>query len=549
MTTARRSLTLSVPRRSPGTPTAFEAEPGALGAWLDGLPIHDASGAAGPLLDALRELNRLEIEPALRFTFLETLRPVLHYVCSGLSQKLPRRALHRSEAEVEPAAHAQALQGELATGYRIIVVDGLRAGDDPVLAPAEDTPAWRVLVSIHRAITELGQTLLRSLQLYTPPPPELWAQLHQLYYVAELKSVLPAQIPDPEHGIRRTTSVVQAYARALMLGAARPNTLRPTMLGALYGVLEDWSRFVRIRRTMRETDGAFLTVDLQADAPPLASAPMAPEPGQQLRQVDAAGLLAPLSRYLDDALSETTDPPALLEGTDDDLVRHAVHAWGRVSKRSYKRMPVEGELELCAGMGGLHHHLVPEADRPAGARSEPVYRLRLADASPGGYGLVVEGEFPDELYAGELVGVRDGEAPDWRIAVVRWFGNTPGAGRLGIELLAPRAEPCVARPLATRGGGGGWVPVLRLPAVPAISQPAMLVTPRGAFRVGQKLAVHQGDPSGPGNRVLLEAAQSITETFQRFETTTLATTGDAGVSGFEVEFLDADDDVLDHFDL
>ena len=549
-----RTLSLSIPRRTEGELSFSDGSVDDLARWTDELPMNRPEEAAALLRDALGELNRSEGGLTERFRQMEILRPVAHFVCSAFSPTRSRRGLLVDEKERAEAILAQSLQIELATGYKIIVVDALREGVALAPGASPESPAGMALVAVHRTLTELAQTLLRSLQRYTPPPPRLWEQLHQLFLLAEMRGVLGESVRDEEHQYRERSRVVDAYLRAVMLGAARPNTLRPTMLGTLFNLLEDWTRFVDISAEEPE-DGAHAVVDLSGDHPPVTAAMYDSHDGQEARTIDSTRLLDVLNRHLDPEQTQVSAGPALPEADQDDLVRHAVQAWGVVTKRVFKRMPVEGHLEICAGMLALHYHIaggVPFEEQLGGivrrrGRTPARYRtfsLTLADASPGGYGLICGGDFPDDLQTGDLLGVHKEGAEDWHIAVVRWFGNEPGGARVGIELLAPRAEPAGARAVSSRGGGKEWTPVLLLPEIRALHQPSALITPRGTFRLGQKLALNRG---GRESKVRLDASRSFTENFHQFTLTEFDTDSGVPDTGIEVDYIAPDDDAMEQF--
>lgn len=549
-----RTMSLSIPRREARELSFSDGSVEDLARWADELPITEGVAAGTLLRDALSELNRTEGASLVRFEQMELLRPVAHFVCSAFAPQA-RRALLIDEQEREEAILAQSLQFELATGYKIVLVDALR--NDVELAPgaSRSSPSGIALIALHRTLTELAQTLLRSLQRYTPPPPRLWEQLHQLYALAEMKGVLTESVHDEENQFRPETRIIDAYVRAAMLGAARPNTLRPATLGTLFKVLEDWARFVDLSPDEPE-DGVHAVLDLSGDHPPVTAALYTHHDDEDLRTVDATRLLDVLNRHLDPEQTQVQAGPVMPEKDPDDLVRHAVQAWGVVTKRIFKRMPVEGGLRICAGMLAIHYHIadgVPFEDRlVGGTRRRPgrvparfrVFELTLADASPGGYGLVCEGDFPEDLQTGDLLGVHKEGGGEWHIAVVRWFGNEPSGARLGIELLAPRAEPAGARRVASRGSAREWVPVLLLPELRALHQPSALITPRGAFRIGQKLALNCG---GRERKVRLETSRSFTDNFHQFALKELGDRGEQPDTGIQVDYLD-DDDAFEQFD-
>ena len=169
-----------------------------------------------------------------------------------------------------------------------------------------------------------------------------------------------------------------------------------------------------------------------------------------LRALDTSVLVHLLNEYLSDGLEPGSDAaPAMPEEISDDLVRHGVQAWGVLTKRAFSRFDAAGKLELCTGFKSLHYHssgglefeyqvpgapprpapapaededpwsddnliddtLIPRSARrpprppPAGPEdAHPVVTARLADTSPGGYGVVWEGTIPESVKTGELRG-------------------------------------------------------------------------------------------------------------------------------------------------
>jgi len=120
--------------------------------------------------------------------------------------------------------------------------------------------------------------------------------------------------------------------------------------------------------------------------------------------------------------------------------------------------------------------------RPEPEPELPTHRCRLEDISPGGYRIHCErgDESGLQIQVGELLAVREESEAHWRLAAVRW-AKCLSEGRLdtGVQVLFPDAEPGYAR---RKEAGGPWVPVLIVPEVPSVQQPASVLAPPFALR-------------------------------------------------------------------
>nr|GFC61562.1 hypothetical protein [Tanacetum cinerariifolium] len=77
-----------------------------------------------------------------------------------------------------------------------------------------------------------------------------------------------------------------------------------------------------------------------------------------------------------------------------------------------------------------------------GQKSFPTYALHIVNHSPGGYCLAWPKDVPDQLQAGEMIGIQD-HGHGWSIAVVRWVRQVRSGGtQMGVELIAPFAQAC-----------------------------------------------------------------------------------------------------------
>jgi hypothetical protein len=84
---------------------------------------------------------------------------------------------------------------------------------------------------------------------------------------------------------------------------------------------------------------------------------------------------------------------------------------------------------------------------------------------------------------------------------------------LGLELLAPRAIPTGVRLLQKRGSSAEYNRAVLLPALEAIGQPAMLITPRLPYRESQKVQIRRHGIQATGQ---LMRRVRMTESFTQF---------------------------------
>ncbi|MCG8669419.1 MAG: hypothetical protein MI867_08380 [Pseudomonadales bacterium] len=145
----------------------------------------------------------------------------------------------------------------------------------------------------------------------------------------------------------------------------------------------------------------------------------------------------------------------------------------------------------------------------------PSYHCDIVNTSPGGYCLSWKQDVPPQVKTGEIIGLQESENALWSIGVIRWVKQFKNEGaRMGVELLAPKAEACGAQAIHKKGGVTEYMRTLILPELRAIGQPATLITPNIAFHVGYKVNMNQ---NGHVIKAQLVKQVSSTASFNQFQ--------------------------------
>jgi hypothetical protein len=536
-----------------------DATPRDLRRWIANLPKANIGETARLLYQATGELNQLLTPSDNRLQLLELLRPEVYFVCKHLERNFLQQAIVLDDRSRKIANLCQTLQTQLAMGYKQIATR---------ISPKYAKDRARLMsTALQRAVHALEGPLLRASQLYSPVPEGLWLDLHQLYRIACQHRLQHLGVSDELASQVHQLSVEQTYVVALLLGASRSNQLRQSQIARLAEVLEPWSQWIKL-------DPAATTAGLFAVAPELD---VGPRYRAKFRAEQQPGLLGfdpqPLVRAIAIHLVQPADhalpTPAAMT---IDTLHHLQAAWGEAAERSFQRTEGNGTLTLCVGMSALHYYLGgersfseilkkpatskarfeaspvktndawsqafdaaptgerdllpyeeieypvnPADDNATGSDNQqhfPNYTLPIINHSPGGYCLGWPKEVPEQLQAGEMVGIRDANDQAWSIAVVRWIRQVRnGAMQMGIELVAPHAQPCGLQLVRDRDEHGHYLRGLLLPEISAIDLPPTLLAPRLPFQEGQQVMINT---NGHERRADLDRRVTSTHSFNQF---------------------------------
>lgn len=556
-------LLLRVPTPSKQNLSFCDGSPRDLKRWLDGLPKANIGETARQLYQSLVELNQLLVPPESRLQLLELIRPEVHFVCQHLERHFLNQAIVLDERPRKVANLCQALQNHLAIGYKLIITNLIgRSGKerDQLLA-----------VSLQRASHSLSRPLIRASQLYCPVPEGLWLELHQLYQIACEQHLQRHVIRDLLARHTNGQSTEQTYIVALLLGCARANQMRQSSIARLSEALEPWSTLVKLQAG--DMPSSLFVLAPQVDGPPRYKSLYQESELHNLLGIDPQPLVDAINEYLtqpEDERAKSRLP--LPDGLGIDLLQHVSAAWGDIAERTFQRTQGHGNLTLCIGMSALHFFLSGEKTfgevlkRPSeigaavfkanngspdiwasafdaqrtgeelhfeeiqyskvsasdqlqsagnSGESYPTYPLAIVNHSPGGYCLSWPKEVPTQLQAGELLGIQDNPSQGWSVAIVRWIRQVRGGGtQMGIELIAPYAQPCGLQLVRKAEQNSQYLRALLLPEISAISRPASLITPRLPFQEGSKVMINS---HGDEHRAILTRKQVSTGSFNQFE--------------------------------
>ncbi|WP_192552770.1 molecular chaperone [Pseudomonas sp. IzPS59] len=565
------------PQLSAPTPTQLrlsfcEATPRDLKRWIAGLPKANIGETARQLYQGLGELNQLLTPSDNRLHLLELLRPEVYFVCQHLERHFLHQAIMLDERSRKISNLCQALQSHLAIGYKQIVLR---------IAPKYSKDRAALLSeALQRAVHALKGQLVRATQLYSPAPEQLWFELHQLFRCACDLQLQHRRVRDDLASLAGELSVEQTYIAALLLGSARCNQLRQNPIAQLAQVLEPWSAWLKLHPGA-SGEGLF-GISAEIDAGPRYRSKFRSEQQPGLLGFDPQPLVNAIEAHL--LHQDTSTPLPVPSGLTLDTLQHLHATWGEAAERSFQRTVGQGNLTVCVGMSALHFYLggertfsellkhpgsraanfsravvqgekdswsqafdaapqsktdeflpyeeiryEPMADDEGDADSPPhypTYALPVINHSPGGYCLAWPKEVPAELQTGEMVGIQDTTNQGWSIAVVRWIRQVRGAGtQMGIELVAPHAQPCGLQLVRTRDDHSHYLRGLLLPEISAIDLPATLLAPRLPFQEGNKVLINT---QGEEHRAGLDRRVASTHSFNQFAYRSLETAQNGG---------------------
>lgn len=542
--------------------TFCEATVGSLQGWLDTLPKANLGETARQLYQGVIEVNRLHTPAGNRLNLLELLRTEVHSVSKNLERYFLDQPVALDQRAHKVATLCMMLQSHLATGYKqvLVSISGSRERSQ-LLAPA-----------LQRAIRSLYAALVRSIQLYGPPPDNFWLDLHELYLIAMQEGIQHRSVRDKLAYQTDGMSIEQSYLAALLLGIAHCNRLRRRHVGVLSELLENWSSLPKLQKA--SALGSTFIILTDTNVPPRHSSLA------QKQNIELSGFLGIDTHPLTDAIHDYLIPdqksrsPVQLnsiEQLDKDLLQRLYLVWSEVAERTAKRIPGSGTLNACIGMTAAHYYLSGkrsftdllnnlEATRSASFRlgssdvwdqpydtggehdpwiggSEqigyqptglgknesadqssafPCFELSVVNQSIGGYCLAWNGPVPEQLQVGELLGLNLSSDQGWQLAVVRWIYLVTQENRtqMGIQLLAQQAEPCGAKLMLKEREGSQYLRALLLPENPIHQTPSLLLLPLLPFQEGHKV---RGIRNGQEFRCTLTHRHSGTSSYNLFE--------------------------------
>jgi len=536
--------------------------------WIAELPKANLGETARLLYQALGELNQLLTPSENRLQLLELIRPEVYYVCKHLERHFLNQSVVLDERPRKVANLCQALQNHLAIGYKQIAMR--------IAAKFSKERLGLMTTAIQRALHCLNGPLIRASQLYCPVPESLWFEVHQLYQIAIAHQVQNNPVRDELANQTQSLTIEQTYIVALLLGCSRCNQMRQNNIARLAEVLEPWSVLVTLQNA--SLPSSLFAVAPATDTPPRYTSQFPAEQLSGLLGIDTGALVEAMKEYLELPADRRGQSRLLVPGSLSlDTLQHLCAAWGEAAERSFQRTPGQGELTLCIGMSALHFYLggqrsfseilkrptasstahftaqmvnraekdswvlafdaerhgsadtlLPyeeiqyhptEADVSQAAANSaedfPTFALQIINHSPGGYCLAWPREVPSQLQAGELVGIQDTTSQGWSVAVVRWIRQVRSGGtQMGIELIAPHAQPCGLQLVRNSEETSQYLRALLLPEISAIGVPATLLAPRLPFQEGHKVMINT---NGEERRAGLNNRKASTGSFNQFE--------------------------------
>jgi len=473
-------------------------------AWLENVPLANVSTAQHQLLVQVEEFNRYACGAKARFEALEAMREAVNFVQIEQAKRFTNRALPMLAPEAAVFEDTIELWEQMRLGY-------LRCleADDSALR------SRRALIC-QRALSYSGLRMFHHYRAYRQVPGRDWRGLHRVYARAEALGVTDDAVKDYLNRDVHDSSPRIAYMRAVLTGMCNPNELGPRQLTFVAYLLERWADKVEVSKTpVADGELAPLIADLAGDGCAERGAAAGAEP----RHLDTRRLAKSLRNRVA-LLRKGESPSRLALGEDcvqpscEQLLVFLYRQWCQPrAPRNAERARISDAAQACTDIAAIHYYISGRVFRGAttfkeltakqrdeiatfgrvSTREEEDYSVaqgfllehwRLEDESALGLKMLRRAGDPGRRMAhGQLVGVRQIDAKNFRIGQVRWLmAADQGDLVCGVKLLPGMPIAAAVRATGVNAAEERYMQAIALAAVPALNAPATLVVPVGWYK-------------------------------------------------------------------
>lgn len=363
-------MKLNLPEQKTPIEGAIPNHPRKLKKVLSALPNTNMGELTKQTYIILRDLNRQTMPSKHRLENLEMLRTLTRSIFNNLKKYFINRTLPLPDKSQKIVNLNQSILRELTYGYEIIAYEAAHNID-----PKIDDKT--VSLAVCRALNYLTEMLLRSSEVYSPCPKELWLEAHQLYLLAEGKNLVKDIVVDLERPQQKIT-IEDSYKQILLFALARPTALRQRDNERLYQELFEWSKYATIHQGGSEgqIDHLFSVRVLHDSAPNyLIKEDLAD--GVTIRTLDSSKLVTHLQTLIDE---QKTLKKKIAVGDIMPLetLEALVAAWGVSAKRRFSRAERLGHINVAIGLSQASRAIRDSYKDPAVDSSSDFIRTAAA---------------------------------------------------------------------------------------------------------------------------------------------------------------------------
>ena len=362
-----KALSLKINSITPSQNSDSVILPTDLTIWVKSLPLGDTLAAAEKLAFLLRQYNHGQLDPMARFNALNTLAQSFREIVNSLSVKYQNSTFPLTPRNSQRFSVCYELISEYAIGYKIIIIE---------LHNKTNSDAKLELLffnALRKAIIQLSRLLLECYIAYAQEPQDIWADLNQIYAIAEKYGVNNLVLGQQEKKLLAMQTIQHAYLQIALLATINPYQLMQNEARSLFIQLKDWAKGCRIvkRDSNEAINNQSVVADLNShNSPCFYHCGLVLDPDglriidiTDLRQHVKSELLAMTRQYEGAPQQASFNHRMRIE-----MLKRLREIWKTRQERKHKRNSANEQLALVTGLSAVHFTLdgqkefLPERD-------------------------------------------------------------------------------------------------------------------------------------------------------------------------------------------
>ena len=508
------SISFKLPELEKNPVLLAETRTSKINAFVHDLPYSDPIKAAADLSEELQILNSQKTSFSNRVNALELYRSAAIQITQALIPKFSYSNLPLSKNQKSYAVSALQVWQEIAFGYKWALID---LQNKIININSEKSTA----LIVQRAVHALKETALINYLTYRAPARSLWAELHQLYYVA-LQQNAHEIVVNESLADNNESSVNSVYKELLLLALSHPQRLSGQEIVRTSAYITKVASEVELSAVdlVDVSTGVFL-VELDGSKPPIAFAKKIDVPNSETDLLMSTVKLAKkihthLRQLRDDILpNDGSLPNNAVASHYHYLLKQLMTHFGKPPLRAFSRARKNDGMELGIGIHDAHYFAskVGNDYKNLIVKSAAVKpsRWQILNVSAGGFALRKFNSSQVSMQVGDIASIKNNESLYWEIGIIRWASiNVLDQLDIGFELISPNAMPVNIRTTKNKTEIKG----LLLPELPALKQKTSFLIQRGECKIGDKLELINDSSK---NKVQVAELVERTTSFERYQ--------------------------------